>query len=58
MRTRIYLKTYAFKTAKAKVDFAQNVRKSIKLEVRLLERIALALDLKIGTPADIAYLEL
>lgn len=58
MRTRIHLETYAFKTAKAKVDFAQNVGKSMKPEVRPLERIAPALDLKIGTPADAAHSEL
>lgn len=58
IRTRIYLKIYLFKLAKAKQDFVQGVGKSIKLEVRLLERIALALDLKVGTLADIVYSEM
>lgn len=56
--TRIYLKTNRFKTAKAKNDFIQIVGKSIKLEARPLERITLALDLKISTPADVVYSEM
>lgn len=57
IRTRTYLETYTFRIAKAKSDFIQNVSRSIKLELRPLERIApaLLLDLKIGTLANIVY---
>lgn len=55
MRTRTYLETYTFRIAKAKSDFVQNVSRSIKLELRPLERIAPALDLKIGTLANVVH---
>lgn len=55
IRTRIYLETYTFRSVKAKYNFAQNTGKSIKPNIRLLERIALSLDLKVGTPVNAAY---
>lgn len=55
MRTRIHLEIYTFKSVKARHNFVQSTSKSIKPNTRLLERIALSLDLKVGTPVDVAY---